>query len=216
MKFNIVIQSKPKILQLVSPSIFQDLFLLSGLFQRLFLCFKFSLSGIGMCCSLLAFLSFFNTLCKIYYSFTIRIKVSLFFGYFSVWWYSIAVAKKVLKTYMPNLINYFDYWERGGIQLGPLGTSAINWPIVPALGDYEDGEFGRGKLKHSEKTCPSATLSTTNPTWPDRARTQAAAVGSQQLTAWTVARPYVQLNSHFVKHWITTSRLLQGPTRLLI
>jgi hypothetical protein len=35
-----------------------------------------------------------------------------------------------------------------------------------------DGEIGgmmtrRGKPKYSEKTCPSATLSTTNPTWPD-------------------------------------------------
>jgi hypothetical protein len=32
--------------------------------------------------------------------------------------------------------------ERGGVQLGPLGTSDANWPIVPAPGDYEDGEFG--------------------------------------------------------------------------
>jgi hypothetical protein len=30
----------------------------------------------------------------------------------------------------------------GGVQLGPLGMSATNWPIVPAPGDYEDGEFG--------------------------------------------------------------------------
>jgi hypothetical protein len=31
---------------------------------------------------------------------------------------------------------------RGGVQQGPLGTSAIYWPIVPAQGDYDDGEFG--------------------------------------------------------------------------
>jgi hypothetical protein len=49
--------------------------------------------------------------------------------------------------------------------LGPLGTSATYWPIVPAPGDCEDGEFGG--MKYSEKTCPNATLSTTNPTWPD-------------------------------------------------
>jgi hypothetical protein len=30
----------------------------------------------------------------------------------------------------------------GGVQLGPLGTSVTNWPIVPAPADYEDGEFG--------------------------------------------------------------------------
>jgi hypothetical protein len=56
-------------------------------------------------------------------------------------------------------------------KLGPLGTSAIYWPTVPAPGDCEDGEFGGmnwlGKPKYSEKTCPGATLSTTNPTLPD-------------------------------------------------
>jgi hypothetical protein len=30
----------------------------------------------------------------------------------------------------------------GGVQLGPLGTAATNRPIVPALGDYVDGEIG--------------------------------------------------------------------------
>jgi hypothetical protein len=29
-----------------------------------------------------------------------------------------------------------------GVQLGPLGTSVANSPIVPAPGDYEDGEIG--------------------------------------------------------------------------
>jgi hypothetical protein len=29
----------------------------------------------------------------------------------------------------------------GGVQLGPLGTSATNWPSVPSPGDYEYGEF---------------------------------------------------------------------------
>jgi hypothetical protein len=31
---------------------------------------------------------------------------------------------------------------RGGVQLGPLGTTVINRPIVPAQGDYDDGEIG--------------------------------------------------------------------------
>jgi hypothetical protein len=48
-------------------------------------------------------------------------------------------------------------------KLGPLGTSATYWPIVPAPGDCED-EW-QGKPKYSEKTCPDATLSITNPTW---------------------------------------------------
>jgi hypothetical protein len=34
----------------------------------------------------------------------------------------------------------------GGVQLGPLGTAATDWPIVPASGDYDDGEFGGMKI----------------------------------------------------------------------
>jgi hypothetical protein len=39
--------------------------------------------------------------------------------------------------------------------MGSLGTSATEWPIVPAPGDYDDGEFGgmkiwEGKPKYSE------------------------------------------------------------------
>jgi hypothetical protein len=50
----------------------------------------------------------------------------------------------------------------------------------------------QGKLKYSEKTCPSVTLSTTNPIWRDRARNRAAAVGTQWLTAiaWLTPRSW--------------------------
>jgi hypothetical protein len=51
-------------------------------------------------------------------------------------------------------------------RLAPLGTSATERPIVPAPGDYDDEDW-QGKPKYSAKTCPSATLSTTNPTRPD-------------------------------------------------
>jgi hypothetical protein len=30
--------------------------------------------------------------------------------------------------------------------MGPLGMSATEWPIVPAQGDYDDGEFGWMKI----------------------------------------------------------------------
>jgi hypothetical protein len=30
--------------------------------------------------------------------------------------------------------------------MGPLGTSATEWPVVPALGDYDDGEVGGMKI----------------------------------------------------------------------
>jgi hypothetical protein len=48
------------------------------------------------------------------------------------------------------------------------------WPIVQAPDDRWGwlwsnwwNEDWQGKPKYSEKTCPSATLSTTNPTWTD-------------------------------------------------
>jgi hypothetical protein len=43
--------------------------------------------------------------------------------------------------------------------------------------------FWQGKPKYLEKSCPDAILSTTIPTCQTRARTRAAAVGSQRLTA---------------------------------
>jgi hypothetical protein len=37
---------------------------------------------------------------------------------------------------------FFNSHSGRGVQQSPLGTSAIYWPIVPAPGDYVDGEFG--------------------------------------------------------------------------
>jgi hypothetical protein len=58
--------------------------------------------------------------------------------------------------------------------VGTLGTAATYWPIVSAPDDRRWwlwrnwwNEDWQGKPKYSEKTCPSATLSTTNPTWLD-------------------------------------------------
>jgi hypothetical protein len=31
-------------------------------------------------------------------------------------------------------------------KLGPLATSATEWPIVPVPGDYDNGEFGGKKI----------------------------------------------------------------------
>jgi hypothetical protein len=45
---------------------------------------------------------------------------------------------------------------------------ATDWPVVPVLGNYDDGEFGGMKIgKGTEvlgENLPSATFSTTNPT----------------------------------------------------
>jgi hypothetical protein len=75
----------------------------------------------------------------------------------------------------------------GGVQLGPLGTAATNRPIVPAPGAYDDGEIGgmmigRGNRSTRRKPAPMPPCP---PQTPHAARTltQAAAVGSQRLTA---------------------------------
>jgi hypothetical protein len=73
-------------------------------------------------------------------------------------------------------------------KLGPLGTSTTNWPIVPGPGDCEDGEFGRMKIVKGNrntlrKAAPAPLRPPQIPLDQTRARTRAAAVGSQRLTA---------------------------------
>jgi hypothetical protein len=74
----------------------------------------------------------------------------------------------------------------GGVQLGPLSTAATNRPIVPTPGDYDDGETGGmiGKGNRSTRRKP-APVPLCPPRTPHaaQARTRAAAVGSQGLTA---------------------------------
>jgi hypothetical protein len=69
-------------------------------------------------------------------------------------------------------------------KLGPLGTSATEWPIVPAPGDYDDGEFGgmkigRGNRSTRRKPAPAPLCPPQIPLDQTRARTRAAAVGSK-------------------------------------
>jgi hypothetical protein len=70
--------------------------------------------------------------------------------------------------------------------LGPLGTAATNRPIVPAPGDYDDGEIGgiigRGNRSTRRKPAPVPLCPPQTP-HAVRTRTLAAAVGSQRLTA---------------------------------
>jgi hypothetical protein len=73
-------------------------------------------------------------------------------------------------------------------KLGPLGTSATEWPIVPVPGDYDDGEFGgmntgRETEVLGEKPALAPLCPPQIPLDKTRARTRAAAVGSQRLTA---------------------------------
>jgi hypothetical protein len=73
-----------------------------------------------------------------------------------------------------------------GVQLGPLATAATNRPIVPAPGDYDDGEIGGMIGKGNRSTwrkpalVPLCPLQTPHAA---RTRTRDDAVGSQQLTS---------------------------------
>jgi hypothetical protein len=65
------------------------------------------------------------------------------------------------------------FFIASGVGLSPWYYGHF-WPIVPAPDDRWGwlwsnwrNEDWQGKPKYSEKTFPSATLSTTNPTWPD-------------------------------------------------
>jgi hypothetical protein len=85
--------------------------------------------------------------------------------------------------------SYFFNSHSEGVEskLGPLGTSATEWPIVTAPGDCDDGEFGgmmigRGNQSTRRKPAPAPRYPTTNPTCQTRARNRDAAVGSQRLT----------------------------------
>jgi hypothetical protein len=93
---------------------------------------------------------------------------------------------KQKKNYRLN-IDISRYWD--GMRPSALGTSATNWPIVPAPDDRRVRrvwwkENWQGKPKYSEKTCPSATLSATNSIWPDLRWNP-----DWRLTAQATARP---------------------------
>jgi hypothetical protein len=78
----------------------------------------------------------------------------------------------------------------GGVEskLGPLGTSATEWPILPAPGDYDDGEFGgmkigKGNRSTRRKPAPEPLCPPQIPLDPTQTGTRTAVVGSQRLTA---------------------------------
>jgi hypothetical protein len=37
-------------------------------------------------------------------------------------------------------------------KLGPVGTSTTKWPIIPAPGDYDDGEIGGMKIARGNRS----------------------------------------------------------------
>jgi hypothetical protein len=86
----------------------------------------------------------------------------------------------------------------------PIGSTQHcdhQWPIVPAPGDYDDGEIGgmigRGNRSTRRKPAP---LPLCPPQTPHAARTEtrAAEVGRQRLTALAKARPKIR---RYIPHY---------------
>jgi hypothetical protein len=93
-----------------------------------------------------------------------------------------------------NLLFFFIHIVWGGVQTGSTRHVGhwMTYCICPGWlwwwRIFGGMKIGRGNRSTRKKTCPSSTLSTTNPTCQTRARTRAVAVGSQWLTAWAMAQ----------------------------
>jgi hypothetical protein len=91
-----------------------------------------------------------------------------------------------------KLTKIFLNMYSGGWNLKSTRHCGHQWPIVPAPGDYDDGEIGgmngRGNRSTRRKPAPVPLCPPQTPR-AARMRTRAAAVGSTRLTAWATARP---------------------------
>jgi hypothetical protein len=100
----------------------------------------------------------------------------------SVWFWSQEV-----------LINFLICIVRGGVQTGSTRHVGHLLAYCTCPGWLWSWRIWwiewQGKPKYSEKTCPGATLSTTNPTWPDPELNPGRRGGKPGLTASAMARP---------------------------
>jgi hypothetical protein len=87
----------------------------------------------------------------------------------------------------PTTVSVPEVWYNG--RWCPIGSTlhcGLQWPIVPAPGDYDDGEIGvmidRRNRNTRRKPAPVPLCPPQTP-HAARTRTRVAAVGSQRLTA---------------------------------
>jgi hypothetical protein len=120
--------------------------------------------------------------------------------------------KLFIKQFSP--ITFFFSVSWGG--MSPLGTSATIWPIVPAPDDRwwvwssRWNKNWQGKSKYSEKTWPSATLSTTNPTWPDLGSNPGSRGGKPATNRLSYGTDFLSLHPSSVQ--IFSSPCSQSPS----
>jgi hypothetical protein len=108
-----------------------------------------------------------------------------------------------------------------------LGLSALYcghfWPIVPAPDDRWGwlwsnlwNEDLQGKPKYLKKTCPSATLSTTNHTWPDQGSNPARRGGKPVTNRLTYGAALVQCNYATHNQAPSLSQAATFPLQILL
>jgi hypothetical protein len=92
-----------------------------------------------------------------------------------------------------------------GVGLSPLGTAATSGLLYrPQMIDEGDWgsiggmKIGRGNRSTQRKPAPAPLCPSQLPHDQTRARTQAATVGSQRLTAWAMARPFTYTLQSFL------------------
>jgi hypothetical protein len=101
--------------------------------------------------------------------------------------------------------------------------------VIVRMENFRWNENWQGKPKYSGKTCPSATLFTTNPTWPDPGSNPGRRGGKPATNRWSygaaiylhslhqLVRPYASREQVHVflagtsscPAWVATSSLLQ-------
>jgi hypothetical protein len=112
----------------------------------------------------------------------------------------IQIYWSVLLTSYTGYINqmYFLFYFIivSWMRLGPLGTAATTGILYQSqmIDDGDCGEIGRIKIGKGHrstrrKSAPAPLCPPQIPHDQTRARTRAAVVGSQRLTAWAMARP---------------------------
>jgi hypothetical protein len=101
------------------------------------------------------------------------------------------------KTNFPTQFTLDGVVVCSGVRLSPLGTAATTGLLYqPQMVDEGDCgaiggmKIGRGNRSTRRKRAPTPLSPPQIPHDQTRARTRAAAVGSQRLTAWAMARPF--------------------------
>jgi hypothetical protein len=119
---------------------------------------------------------------------------------------------RLRKGFKPGILELFLFsW--GEVRMSPLGTSATNWPIVPApdvrrwwwMGTFGGTRIGRGSGSTRVKPAPVPLCPSQIPHDLAFDRTLAAGVKIRRLTAWNTVRPSLE---NYTKFWPIHPKIL--------